>query len=368
MTRLKHVMTSSHSLYAKAAGIDPKMSHEAVVSFRKAIGNAFILPDWEGDLIPRPPMVGDALEKRLASLANIKPSKGCQCGNLRDEMNTKGVAWVRENLDGYIVDTLLKNIDLIRQDLSEQSLWAKTVIQASGYVPRSVKATALKWLVEQSIKVAESESEVQAKRIEAKKIVRKPSPMSSRRGVSSFASAFRQVGEPRFVSNRQFQTDIQALISKLPPDITAIAGVARSGLSAATMISMHLHIPMFTIRQTMNDIIHTGNGWRLGKNDHIKPDAGKVAVIDDTCMTGNSLRSIDPLLQAEFNDYVTATVYCNPAATVKPDIHAVDLPWPHLLEWNLFNSVLSPNMAVDFDGILCRDCPVDVDWKPVWAR
>jgi hypothetical protein len=46
---------------------------------------------------------------------------------------------------------------------------------------------------------------------------------------------------------------------------------------------------------------------------------------------------------------------------VKPDIFAVELKWPHILEWNVFNSVLSPSVAMDFDGILCRDCPAGSD-------
>lgn len=88
---------------------------------------------------------------------------------------------------------------------------------------------------------------------------------------------------------------------------------------------------------------------------------GKVLIVDDTVMTGNSLKAIRPLVQREFPNVLTSAVYVNPLAVVKPDLWAVDLGWPHLLEWNLFNSVLSSNMACDFDGILCRDCPAGSD-------
>lgn len=161
---------------------------------------------------------------------------------------------------------------------------------------------------------------------------------------------------PRFVSSAQFQQDIKKLIGLIPPDITAIAGVARSGLSAATMLSMYLHLPMITIRQTMNDIVATGNGWRLGGTRHVDPQKGRILVVDDTVMTGNSLRAIRPLVSEKLGQAVYAAVYVNPRATKKPDIWAVDLPWPHILEWNMFNSILSPSMALDFDGILCQDC------------
>ena len=165
----------------------------------------------------------------------------------------------------------------------------------------------------------------------------------------------------KFITSSQLQDDIKKLISKLPQDITAIAGVARSGLAVATMLAMYLHLPMFTIRQTMGDIQETGNGWRLGGSKHIDPQKSKVLIVDDTVMTGNSQRAIEHLLKKNFKDYITAAIYVNPNATKKPDIWVHDLPWPHLLEWNLFNSILSPNMAIDFDGILCQNCSKEQD-------
>lgn len=183
-------------------------------------------------------------------------------------------------------------------------------------------------------------------------VVRKP---ARRRGVFAMNGS-----TPRFITSAQMQSDIKTLIGKVPHTVTAVAGVARSGLAAATMISMYLHLPMFTIRQNSHDIQQTGNGWRLGGGKHIEPGSQHVLVVDDTVMTGNSLKAIRGLL-TQFKKTTTAAVYVNPTAKIKPDIWAVELPWPHLLEWNLFNSVLSPNMALDFDGILCHDCPSGSD-------
>jgi len=177
----------------------------------------------------------------------------------------------------------------------------------------------------------------------------------------SFTSAFKAQGKPIFVKSSQQQEDIKILMSKIPHDVTAIAGVARSGMSVATMISMYLHLPLLTIRQNSGDIQATGNGWRLGEKKHVDPKTDKVLIIDDTVMTGNSLKAIAPLVQREFGNSMSGAVYVNPLAKVKPDIWAVNLAWPHLLEWNLFNSVLSPNMATDFDGVLCHDCPPEQD-------
>lgn len=182
------------------------------------------------------------------------------------------------------------------------------------------------------------------------------------KGNTSGGSPFRMANAPvRFIKSAQLQQDILNLIGQIPSDITAIAGVARSGLSVATMISMYLHLPLIAIRQSKHDIIETGNGWRLGGNRHVDRKAGRILVIDDTVMTGNSIKAIRPLVQEQLGDHLFAAVYVNPAAHVKPDIWAVDLPWPHILEWNIFNSILSPSIAVDFDGILCHDCPPGSD-------
>jgi adenine/guanine phosphoribosyltransferase-like PRPP-binding protein len=187
----------------------------------------------------------------------------------------------------------------------------------------------------------------------------RPVRSTSHRGIrSAFVAGS---GPTRFIRSSQFQFDILNLIAKIPPDITAIAGVARSGLSAATMLSMYLHLPMVTIRQTMNDVVQTGNGWRLGGTKHVNPRTEKILVVDDTVMTGNSLKAIKPLIDREFGNAVYAAIYVNPKALQKPDIWSVDLPWPHILEWNVFNSILSPSAAMDFDGILCHDCPPGSD-------
>jgi adenine/guanine phosphoribosyltransferase-like PRPP-binding protein len=182
-----------------------------------------------------------------------------------------------------------------------------------------------------------------------------------RNGITSCQSCSLRADLPRFISSQQYMRDVAALASRVPPEVSTIAGVARSGLCAATMISMLLHLPMDIVRQQQGDIIPGGNGWRLQKSD--ARSHGTVLVVDDTCMTGNSLRSIAAVVRNHYGDrpVAFATVYANPLATTKPDFWAVDLPWPHLLEWNLFNSVLLPACAMDFDGILCHDCPPGSD-------
>lgn len=176
-------------------------------------------------------------------------------------------------------------------------------------------------------------------------------------------------GTPRFITTAQLMDDAKTLASKLPADTVEIIGIARSGLCVATMVAMLLHRPLNIFRQSKNDLIEGGNGWRLSGGVGAGVGKGTTVVIDDTCMTGNSFKHVMPLVRQQRPNAVSAAVYVNPSARQKPDLWAVDLPWPHLLEWNLFNSVLSPAMAVDFDGILCHDCaPQDDDDGPRYAN
>ncbi len=163
---------------------------------------------------------------------------------------------------------------------------------------------------------------------------------------------------PEFVTTAKLMEDAKTLASMLPADTSMIVGIARSGLTVANMVAMLLHRPIEIVRQSNGDVIDGGHGWRLTGNTTA---AGPVVVIDDTCMTGNSLKHVMPIVRKAHQNAISAAVYCNPQARQKPDIWVRDLPWPHLLEWNLFNSILSPNMAVDFDGIICHDPQTSAD-------
>lgn len=174
-------------------------------------------------------------------------------------------------------------------------------------------------------------------------------------------------GRADFLTVEDLARDTLAILPKLPPDIVHVIGGARSGLVPASLLAMHLHTPLSVLRVGQRDIVPAGHGWRL--REGAPRGNGTTLVIDDTVMTGNSWRAAQAILAKWPGPRLHAAVYCNPAAIYKPDIWAVDLPWPHLLEWNLFNSVILDSCAADFDGILCRDpAPADDDDGPNYAR
>lgn len=155
---------------------------------------------------------------------------------------------------------------------------------------------------------------------------------------------------PIYVTWSQRLRDTIALADKIPPTVTAIAGVPRSGMFAAGLLAELLHLSLHAIHP------HAGlqplaSGWR-----HSEPDDGLLVVVDDTIATGKSFRRLPPVDR----EHLRAVVYASPQGIRHVDIWERILPTPHYLEWNLFNSVYSPHLATDFDGVLCADPPPGV--------
>ena len=162
-----------------------------------------------------------------------------------------------------------------------------------------------------------------------------------------------QPGVPPFITSAQLAADSLALAGALPPNVSRIIGIARSGLVPASMIAQIQHRPLSIYNPETGDMHDTGRGWRT---EGAEIPAGPACIVDDNVMTGQSLRTARVALQARFPQLLTAAVYCNKNAATKPDFCVQTIGWPVFLEWNLFNSVYEESLALDFDGILCHDC------------
>jgi len=163
---------------------------------------------------------------------------------------------------------------------------------------------------------------------------------------------------PRWISNRQLVADATSLIVQLPANLTAIVGVARSGMLPASLLATALHLPLYALDQERGIVRDIGHGWRL--NDRRKGH-GTALVIDDTTGSGRSLRMTQRALGRcsgcpfRMSEVITASVYCNPESNLKPDLWSVELHLPHLLEWNFANSIVTTVSAFDMDGVICHD-------------
>lgn len=290
------------------------------------------------------------------------------CKELAQDMNNWGVAGCRERLEEIVADILPR----AKEWLDQKHPWAmKLIPNAFGErkISRRIRADITKSIDEAEKLIAERR--VKKLNIYTGEKIRGCSGCSGSAAPAKPKVKNRAANNPflmgkafpRFITIEQYARDVRILLEKIPHDVDCVAGVARSGLYPASMVAMWLHKPMIIVSQSSGDIVEAGNGWRLGRgHNHVTPKTERVLVVDDTVMTGGSQQIIRRVVGERYKEVIYATVYCNPAASLgKPDIHAVDLEWPHLLEWNLFNSVISQSTAVDFDGILCHDCPIEAD-------
>jgi len=293
------------------------------------------------------------------------------CKDLAQQMNNWGVDECRKRVDEIVTDIMPR-----------AKAWAK---EQYPWVPRWLLGGVEDWAIDRQLRadivkaIDEADRTIKERRAKKLDIVTgqkikgcsscgTPRPVKRQTGRKQHRHPF-AMGDapPRFITLGQYAEDVRKLLSLVPHDVDAVAGVARSGLFPASMVAMWLHKPMFIVSQAKGEVAEAGNGWRLANgHKHVPPKPRKVLVVDDTVMTGGSQQILRRVIGDRFEETIFATVYCNPLANLaKPDIHAVDLEWPHLLEWNLFNSVLSPSIATDFDGILCDDCrPEDDDDGP----
>jgi len=159
----------------------------------------------------------------------------------------------------------------------------------------------------------------------------------------------------------QFTQDtltLSQIILDKHPDVSGIAGVPRSGMRAACDISMRLGVPLYEINA--NGLRYVGGGSRI-RLPHIHGERieqeGEIVVVDDSTCTGRAFEE----LKTKLPFYA---VYGATPGKQKITGCAVELEWPHVFDWNVFNNgyiFKKFNVGIDFDGVLCEDCPVEDD-------
>lgn len=161
----------------------------------------------------------------------------------------------------------------------------------------------------------------------------------------------------KWVSTQQLVADAIRLAGLLPSDITGIAGIPRSGLIPASIVSAHLHLPLYELSH--DGLVRLGNGFRGSSFNEVK----RLAVIDDTSYSGSAISKARKQLAG--GNHLFAVVYCRPEADGAVDLYASHLHSPHLLEWNILNnsvvvgkaldSFFGGGIATDIDGVLLHD-------------
>ena len=176
----------------------------------------------------------------------------------------------------------------------------------------------------------------------------------------------------------QFRTvaDLNSCIVKnlelVPGDVDLIVGLPRSGMLPATLLALHLNLPMTDWESFLKG--HIMPVGRTRQNDKQVTDISqcrKVFVIDDTISTGKTIKKArEQALISHLNqEIIWASVYAIPGAEKKVDCYFETCPLPQIFEWNLLHQAELKNCCVDIDGVLCRNpTAVEDDDGPAYVH
>ena len=136
------------------------------------------------------------------------------------------------------------------------------------------------------------------------------------------------------------------------PEVSAVAGVPRSGILAATFVSFLRHIPLVPIESLMGG----ADAYRPGCSRKLFLPKGPVLVLDDTCCMGRTLGLLKTKINRE--EILWGAVYASDKAIQEQVVDVAGYKITtrdHTFQWNLFRDVVTTRLLTDFDGVLCPD-------------
>ncbi len=147
-------------------------------------------------------------------------------------------------------------------------------------------------------------------------------------------------------------------LPRVPQDVDVIVGIPRSGLIPATLLALHLNLPMTDVDgliagRRFTTRFNKGNG----QGSDGKGGFRKALVVDDSVAAGIQMQQTRALIeQAGLSDRVTyAAVFAGPGSEKYVDLVFDVCPFPRVFAWNFMHHELLSWACVDLDGVLCRD-------------
>ena len=147
-------------------------------------------------------------------------------------------------------------------------------------------------------------------------------------------------------------------LHRLPRDIDLVVGVPRSGILAATLVSLTANIPMTDLDSFLAGRIYTsGITKRRAALDRQHSEMRRILVIDDSVAGGNAMRDARNKIEAAGiqGDFVYAAVFGLQPQHQEIDVVFEVVPHPRMFQWNFMHHIFLEQCCVDIDGVLCLD-------------
>jgi uncharacterized HAD superfamily protein/hypoxanthine phosphoribosyltransferase len=135
-----------------------------------------------------------------------------------------------------------------------------------------------------------------------------------------------------------------------------IVGIPRSGLMAATLLSLLIHRPVIDLDGYLSARRAWG-GRRLAVSGG-RPR--RVLVLDDSVNTGAAMAEARARLAGRDDAVTYACVFLVPGGERLVDMYCEMVPHPRVFEWNVFHHGYGRHFCFDMDGVLCAD-PSEAD-------
>jgi uncharacterized HAD superfamily protein len=150
-------------------------------------------------------------------------------------------------------------------------------------------------------------------------------------------------------------------LSKVPRDVDLVVGIPRSGLLAASLMALHLNVPLTDLRGFLEGRV-IQSGPRLGRRGdgtgqvHVR----HALVLDDSVLGGATMQSARARIGTASPECRVsyAAVYVSPPGKTDVDLYLEEIVGPRVFEWNLMHGGMIGRSCVDVDGVLCID-PTD---------
>ena len=144
-------------------------------------------------------------------------------------------------------------------------------------------------------------------------------------------------------------------IHMFPPGIDLVVGVPRSGMVAATAVSLALNCQMTDLNSFLEGKIYGGFSGRQGGST--VETFKKILIVDDSIFSGNAFREVRRAVGNKGDDsrLISAAIYGAKSKHDEVDIVLEVCPMPRVFEWNVMNHSALSVSCVDLDGVLCCD-------------
>jgi orotate phosphoribosyltransferase len=169
----------------------------------------------------------------------------------------------------------------------------------------------------------------------------------------------------KFVSVDQASIWTLDWVKTFPVSFDLIVGVPRSGMFIASLIALKLGKGLST-----PELLQRGEYWHSSVvRDRLRLDASThVLLVDDAVYSGNSMADAMKIIRSTYKDIQIsqASLIVDKASKGKVDYYYKRVEPPRVYEWNILHRKIASQfgngiLAVDMDGVLCADCPPNLD-------